>query len=45
MKLIPRVPGHFTIYEWLALGIWILIGAISHRNGGPEPVEGKVHES
>jgi APA family basic amino acid/polyamine antiporter len=31
MKIIPRVPGHFTIYEWLALGIWILLGAISHR--------------
>src|SRR5579864_5770562 len=23
MKLIPRVPGHFTIYEWLTLAIWI----------------------
>src|SRR5271157_4671694 len=22
MKLIPLVPGHFTVYEWLALGIW-----------------------
>ena len=31
MKLIPFVPGHFTIYEWLALGIWIALGAISHR--------------
>jgi basic amino acid/polyamine antiporter, APA family len=26
MKLIPIVPGHFTIYEWLALGIWIALG-------------------
>ncbi len=31
MKLIPRIPGHFTIYEWIALGIWIALGAISHR--------------
>jgi hypothetical protein len=31
MKLIPLVPGHFTIYEWLVLGIWIALGAISHR--------------
>jgi APA family basic amino acid/polyamine antiporter len=31
MKIVPFVPGHFTIYEWLALGIWILIGVISHR--------------
>jgi amino acid transporter len=26
MKLIPLVPGHFTIYEWLALGVWIALG-------------------
>ncbi len=31
MKVIPAIPGHFTVYEWLALGIWIAIGAISHR--------------
>jgi basic amino acid/polyamine antiporter, APA family len=31
MKLIPRIPGHFTVYEWMALGIWISLGAISHR--------------
>jgi basic amino acid/polyamine antiporter, APA family len=29
MKLVPLIPGHFTIYEWLALGIWILAGAIA----------------
>ena len=29
MKLIPLVPGHFTIYEWLALAIWIALGAIA----------------
>jgi hypothetical protein len=26
MKVMPAVPGHFTVYEWLALGIWILLG-------------------
>ncbi len=26
MKVIPAVPGHFSAWEWLALGIWILIG-------------------
>ena len=32
MKIIPLVPGHFTLYEWLALGIWVLIGiAIAKR--------------
>lgn len=32
MKVIPAVPGHFTMYEWIALGIWIALGAISHRS-------------
>ncbi len=31
MKVIPLVPGHFTAYEWIALGVWIALGAISHR--------------
>ena len=33
MKLIPRVPGHFTIYEWLALAIWIALGAAASMIG------------
>ena len=28
MKIVPAVPGHFSAYEWLALGIWGL-GAIA----------------
>jgi APA family basic amino acid/polyamine antiporter len=28
MKVIPAVPGHFSVYEWLALGIWSSIGAV-----------------
>jgi basic amino acid/polyamine antiporter, APA family len=31
MKVVPAIPGHFTVYEWLALGIWITLGAISHQ--------------
>ena len=27
MKLVPGIPGHFSGYEWLALAIWISIGA------------------
>jgi len=34
MKAVPAIPGHFTVYEWLALGIWIVLGAISHRRMG-----------
>jgi hypothetical protein len=26
VKLVPLVPGHFSRWEWLALGIWIAIG-------------------
>jgi amino acid transporter len=31
MKLVPQVPGHFTIYEWIVLGIWIFLGLIASR--------------
>ena len=23
MKIVPLVPGHFSVYEWLALAIWV----------------------
>jgi amino acid transporter len=31
MKVVPAIPGHFTVYEWLALAIWIVLGAIARR--------------
>ena len=31
MKVVPVIPGHFTAYEWLALAIWIVLGAILAR--------------
>lgn len=31
MKIVPAIPGHFTAYEWIALGIWITLGAIARR--------------
>jgi APA family basic amino acid/polyamine antiporter len=31
MKIVPAVPGHFTLYEWLALSVWIILGIISYR--------------
>ena len=34
MKIIPLVPGHFTMYEWMALAGWIALGAAAHRRGG-----------
>jgi hypothetical protein len=31
MKVVPLVPGHFTVDEWVALGIWIVLGAACGR--------------
>ncbi len=32
MKIAPGIPGHFSVYEWLALAIWSLIGiSLSRR--------------
>ncbi len=34
MKFAPFVPGHFSIWEWLVLGLWIILGAsIGHPRG------------
>jgi basic amino acid/polyamine antiporter, APA family len=32
MKVVPAIPGHFTGYEWLALAVWIVLGASLHRH-------------
>jgi APA family basic amino acid/polyamine antiporter len=26
MKVVPLIPGHFSVYEWIALAIWIALG-------------------
>jgi basic amino acid/polyamine antiporter, APA family len=31
MKLVPSIPGHFTVYEWIALAVWIVAGAAAHK--------------
>jgi basic amino acid/polyamine antiporter, APA family len=31
MKVVPLIPGHFTIYEWIALAVWIALGSLAHR--------------
>ena len=28
MKILPWVPGHFSIYEWLSLAVWIILGIL-----------------
>ncbi len=34
MKVLPFVPGHFSGYEWLALAIWIALGALLALRAG-----------
>jgi basic amino acid/polyamine antiporter, APA family len=31
MKIVPTVPGHFSIYEWMALASWIVLGLLLRR--------------
>jgi amino acid transporter len=31
MKLLPVFPGHFTAWEWLALALWLALGALLHK--------------
>jgi len=35
MKVLPIVPGHFSRWEWIALGIWLVLGALLHRRFRP----------
>jgi amino acid transporter len=35
IKIVPSIPGHFTVYEWLALAIWIGLGALLRRKAVP----------
>jgi hypothetical protein len=31
MKVLPVIPGHFSLPEWIALGIWLALGAMLHQ--------------
>lgn len=35
MKWIPIIPGHFTLAEWIALGVWLAVGLVLHWSGRP----------
>ncbi|HET7752173.1 MAG TPA: hypothetical protein VFK81_22455, partial [Terriglobales bacterium] len=39
VKLVPVVPGHFTRYEWMALAIWLGVGAALARPAAPESAQ------
>ena len=38
MKIVPTIPGHFTVYEWLSLAAWIGIGAVLYRQLIKDPI-------
>ena len=38
MKVVPMVPGHFTLYEWLALAAWVALG-VAARASAPRRAE------
>jgi hypothetical protein len=31
MKILLAFPGHFSLSEWAAFGIWVLLGAALYR--------------
>jgi hypothetical protein len=33
MKIVPMIPGHFSVSEWIVLAIWIACGAMLARRG------------
>jgi basic amino acid/polyamine antiporter, APA family len=38
MKVLPFVPGSLSGWEWLALGLWIVLGTVVGRRGRTAPV-------
>ena len=34
MKVLSFIPGHFGVWEWLAFGLWILLGILIGRPRG-----------
>lgn len=41
MKILPFVPGNFSRWEWLALGLWLLTGALIGRPRGSHLANGQ----
>ena len=36
MKVLPQAPGHFSAYEWIALALWVVLGALLRHKGHGE---------
>jgi hypothetical protein len=37
-KVVPVVPGHFTRYEWIALGVWSGLGVLAASSRSREGI-------
>jgi len=37
---VPFVPGHFSGWEWLVLGLWIILGRLIGRPRGKQLATG-----
>ena len=44
MKFAPFVPGHFSGWEWLGLGIWIILGTLIGRPRTSQLAMGKTDQ-
>jgi basic amino acid/polyamine antiporter, APA family len=42
MKFLPFVPGSFSRWEWLALGLWIILGTVVGHPAGARLAMGKT---
>lgn len=43
MKIVPAIPGHFSVYEWLALAIWIALGVLLGMRAQTFQEDRRVH--
>ena len=41
MKILPAFPGHFSRAEWIALGVWLVVGATMHFLRGQVATRGQ----
>jgi amino acid transporter len=41
-KVVPVIPGHFTRYEWIALGVWIVLGLLAAGSRTHTPIAAAV---
>ena len=38
MKLLPIIPGHFTVAEWIVLLLWVVLGFLINLSGAKQVV-------